>query len=104
MFKYKNIIIALLLASLISMIVITTMASVEEGVFEALIRLWDEIWFKATILDFYINQLIIWGFICWYEKNLVKSLLWLILCLCFGSMASAFYLIIKFLQVRKSEV
>ncbi|MDH5582038.1 MAG: DUF1475 domain-containing protein [Bdellovibrionales bacterium] len=52
-------------------------------------------WFKATIVDFYINQIILWLWVCVLErKNLVKAL-WLILFICFGSMGTTAYIIIR---------
>ena len=55
-------------------------------------------WFQATIVDFYINQLILWLWVVKIEaKNLVKFI-WLLLFFCFGSMGTAGYIIIRLLQ------
>lgn len=55
-------------------------------------------WFKATLVDFYINQLILWLWVWAIEDSLIIKLVWLVLFICFGSMGTALYIIIRLMQ------
>jgi hypothetical protein len=69
----------------------TIWASYEASLWEVLPGLWERPWFKATIIDFYLNQFIIVGIIYHIERSWIKALLWSVLGFCFGSMFSALY-------------
>ena len=57
-------------------------------------------WFHATLVDFYINQLILWFWVAAIEtKNMAKAF-WLILFICFGSMGTTLYIILRLLQKK----
>jgi hypothetical protein len=55
-------------------------------------------WFQATIVDFYINQLILWVWVVTLEKRNLNKALWLIVFICFGSMGTITYLIQRIVQ------
>jgi len=55
-------------------------------------------WFQATIVDFYINQLILWLWVVKIENKLITKFLWLVLFVCFGGMGTAGYIIIRLIQ------
>ena len=52
-------------------------------------------WFKATLVDFYINQIILWLWVCALEKKMWIKGVWLILFVCFGSMGTCAYALMR---------
>lgn len=55
-------------------------------------------WFQATLVDFYINQIIIWFWAQSLEKKIALKALWFIVFMCFGSMGTTLYLILRLIQ------
>lgn len=55
-------------------------------------------WFQATIVDFYINQVIIWLWVVKLEKSSLAKIAWLIFMVCFGSMATCIYIIQRLIR------
>jgi hypothetical protein len=55
-------------------------------------------WFKATIVDFYINQLILWFWVVYLGPKSIIRFVWPILFVCFGSMGTTFYIILRLLR------
>lgn len=54
-------------------------------------------WFKATLVDFYINQLIFWLWVVYLEPNWAVRFLWLVLFICLGSMGTCMFIIYRLL-------
>lgn len=55
-------------------------------------------WFKATLIDFYINQIILWFWVVTIEKKVIAKVFWLIFFICFGSMGTTLYIILRLIQ------
>ena len=82
----------------LSMLGVTIWASSKENLFQIFPRLLQQPWPLATIVDFYINLLLI---VCWMafrERSLVKILAWTVAFVALGSMATTLYI---FLELRK---
>jgi len=58
-------------------------------------------WFKATLIDFYINQMILWLGVVYLEKSHLAKLLWLVIFICLGSMGTCLYLILKIITKKQ---
>lgn len=83
---------SILIVFLLSMIVTTVYVSLQSNLFVVFPDLIKIPWFNATLIDFYLNQLIIYGILLHLEKyKFLKTLPWLVFMICFGSMASAIY-------------
>lgn len=87
----KLVIISTLL--FIALLWATTTASYEESVFAAIKRIPNDKWFTATIIDFYNNQLLIFFWMVYKEKNPLTILTLFVLSICFGSFTSIGYLL-----------
>jgi hypothetical protein len=87
----NKIIYSLLIAGFLAIGFATVKASGHESLWECLKRIPEDPWFTATIVDFYNNQLIIYGFIFLHEKGTKARLGWLFGCIAFGSFASILY-------------
>lgn len=57
-------------------------------------------WFKATLIDFYINQFVIWLASCYFVRGGLARLAWLVIFITLGSMGTCAFLIIRTLQNR----
>lgn len=58
------------------------------------------IWGKITIIDIYISFLIFAAWIIYRENNMLRSIIWFILMMVFGSFTSCLYLFLAFRQAR----
>lgn len=70
----------------------TIWASLQQNLFTEFSWTGSEVWFKATLIDFYINQFFIWLWVCYRERNFFHFIFWFILFFCFGSMGTAIYI------------
>jgi H+/Cl- antiporter ClcA len=72
-----------------------------------LFKEWDYLgsiaWMRATLWDFYANILVIYVWICYKEKNWVWKIVWLILLVTLGSLASCAYVLIQLFRLRENE-
>lgn len=85
--------------------VVTT--SLKSNLFE-LIRTWDSTnymapWFSATLWDFYANVFFIFVWVAYKEHSVWKSVLWLVLLVCLGSIATAGYFLIQLFRLKNGE-
>jgi hypothetical protein len=55
-------------------------------------------WFHATLVDFYINQIILWFWVAAIEKKNIVKAFWLVFFICFGSMGTTLYIIVRLIQ------
>jgi hypothetical protein len=77
--------------------------SLESNLFEQ----WDFLgsipWMRATLWDFYANVLVIFVWVCYKERSVALKILWLILLVCLGSIASCTYVLIQLFKLNKEE-
>jgi hypothetical protein len=86
----------------IFMIAVTIDTSLKSNLFLELPSLWAIPWFKATIIDFYLNQFILYGLVLYLEKKFIRTVPWLILFFIFGSIGTALYGLYYF-NVKKTS-
>lgn len=60
-------------------------------------------WMKATLWDFYTNVVVIYFWLCYKEKTLIAKLLWLVLLVTLGSIASCTYVLIQLFRLKPGE-
>ncbi|HVV53767.1 MAG TPA: DUF1475 family protein [Mucilaginibacter sp.] len=60
-------------------------------------------WMRATLWDFYANVLVIFVWVCYKEKSWFLKILWLLLLVCLGSIASCAYLLIQLFRLKPGE-
>ena len=82
-------------------VVITT--SLKSNLFEQ----WDYLggipWMRATLWDFYTNVLVIFVWVCYKEKYLALKIVWLILLVTLGSIASCAFVLIQLFRLKPNE-
>jgi hypothetical protein len=84
---------------LLSMLGVTTVASLDRGVFEAGADLWADPWFKATLADAYFGFLAVYFWIAYKEPTWPRRVLWFVLLMLFGNIAIAIYLLIQLFRL-----
>ncbi|OCX54173.1 hypothetical protein BEL04_07865 [Mucilaginibacter sp. PPCGB 2223] len=60
-------------------------------------------WMRATLWDFYTNVVVIYFWLCYKERSLIAKLLWLVLLVCLGSIASCSYILIQLFKLKRGE-
>lgn len=60
-------------------------------------------WLAATLVDFYINVVAIAVWITYKETTWMCALVWIILLICFGSIATCAYVVIELLQISSQD-
>ena len=72
-----------------------------------LFKEWDALgaipWIRATLWDFYANVTVIFVWVCFKEKSIGLKILWLILLVCLGSIASCAYVLIQLFRLKPGE-
>ena len=85
----------------ISYTVVTT--SLESNLFKE----WDFLgsipWMRATLWDFYINVFVIYLWIVYKERSIGIKILWLILLVCLGSIATCIYVLIQLFKLKPDD-
>ena len=68
---------------------------------------WDYLgsipWMKATLCDFYTNVLVIYVWVCYKEIKLLPKMIWLILLVTLGSIATCAYVLIQLFKLKPDE-
>ncbi|OOQ60559.1 DUF1475 family protein [Mucilaginibacter pedocola] len=81
--------------------VITT--SLQSNLFEQ----WDYLgsipWMRATLWDFYANVSVIYLWVCYKEKGIALKIVWLILLVLLGSIASTAFVLIQLFRLKPNE-
>lgn len=82
-------------------VVITT--SMQSNLFKE----WDYLgsipWMRATLWDFYANVSVIYLWVCYKEKSIVSKIIWLILLVLLGSIASTAFVLIQLFRLKSNE-
>jgi len=82
-------------------IVITT--SMQSNLFKE----WDFLggipWMRATLWDFYANVLVIFVWVYYKEKTIALKIVWLILLVVLGSIASCAFVLIQLFKLKPGE-
>ncbi len=60
-------------------------------------------WMRATLWDFYANVAVIFFWLCYKEKSIGLKIIWLILLVALGSIASCAYLLIQLFKLKPGE-
>lgn len=91
------------LAVLVSMMIVTTWASLDASVLVGFQRLLADRWGLATLADAYFGFLWFWLWIAHKEASIPRSLLWLLLLLALGNLAMAAYVLVQLARLKPGE-
>lgn len=77
--------------------------SLQSNLFDQLPALVKIPWMQATLWDFYANVLVLFVWIVFKEQNHLIKILWLILLVCLGSVATCIYVLKELFILREGE-
>jgi Protein of unknown function (DUF1475)/XK-related protein len=80
---------------LITMLVVTTWASLEESVFTAFARAIHDKWFAATLFDTYFGFLTFFLWVSYKEFTTTKKMIWFIAIMVLGNIAMSAYILLE---------
>jgi len=89
---------------LASMLYITTRATMQRGIFEALDDLWPDLWFRATLADAYFGFLVVFCWIAYRERSNAARAVWFVLLMLLGNIAIAVYFLIALAQQPGDDI
>jgi predicted permease len=58
---------------------------------------------RATLWDFYANVTVIFLWVCYKENSIALRILWLILLVTLGSIASCAYVLIQLFRLKRGQ-
>lgn len=99
----KTALILLFTAILLAMLAVTTVASLDRGVFTAGAALWPDPWFRATLADAYFGFLTVFVWIAWRERGWMARSLWFVLLMALGNIAIAVYVLLQLVRLKPGE-
>ena len=85
---------------LVSMLIVTTWASMHESVMIGGAKIIQEPWGIATLFDTYFAFITFYLWVLYKEQNLLSRVLWFILIMLLGNIAMAVYVL---WQIKKSK-
>lgn len=72
-----------------------------------LFKEWDYLgsipWMRATLWDFYANVSVIYLWVCYKEKSIAAKIIWLVLLVLLGSIASTAFVLIQLFRLKPHE-
>ena len=86
---------------LVSMLYVTTWASLELNLFTHLPTLIKDPWVIATLFDAYYGFITFYLWVCYKENSMIARLLWLIGIMLLGNIAMAIYVLIQLFKLDK---
>lgn len=99
----KNALIALFGILFIYIVYTVISTSLKSNLFEE----WDFLasipWLTATLIDFYINTVVIFVWMAFREKSWTSRILWLIPFVLLGSIATTAYVLVQLFRLKKDE-
>lgn len=85
---------------LILMLVTVVWASLQQNLFTEFSWTASPMWFKTTLVDFYINQFILWIWVACIEKKNFIKIFWLFVFLTLGSIGTTSFIIYRILTKK----
>jgi len=77
--------------------------SIENNLFKQWHFLGSIPWMRATLWDFYANVTVIFLWVCYKENSVPLRILWLILLVTLGSIASCAYVLIQLFRLKRGQ-
>ena len=96
----KNVVYFYCLIGFVALLLITIKASSSINVLDGAANLWVDDWFKATIVDFYNNQILIFFWVAYKETNPLSITIFFILSIFFGSFFSIGYVLFHLVKEK----
>ena len=89
----RTLVIAIFSLILLSMLSVTTWASLDRSVVKAGPELWPHRWFQATLADAYFGFLTFFVWVAWRERSCPRRVVWFIAIMLLGNIAMSLYVL-----------
>lgn len=93
----------LFLAILVSMLAVTTWASVRISLWDAWPDYVENPWAIATLFDAYFGFVTFYVWVAWRERTTAARAVWFALIMCLGNIAMAIYVLIQIASLAPGE-
>lgn len=97
----RLLLIVLFGAIAVVMIAVATLAAFEQSIVEAGAELKSSRWFLATLCDAYLGFLIFYVWVAYKEQSLWGRLVWFVLIMCLGNIATASYVLVQLVKLPR---
>ncbi len=88
---------------LIGMLVLTLIASWEQGLVPAARALWPDAWFRATLADAYIGFVTMYVWIAYKEPRVSARIVWFVLLMTLGTIAISGYVLYQLYRLKPTD-
>jgi hypothetical protein len=78
---------------IVSMLCVTTWASLFQAIWQIPREIWTHPWFVATLFDAYFGFLTFFAWVAYKERSMAARILWLVAILILGNIAMASYML-----------
>ena len=91
----RNTLLIVFAAILISMLAVTTYASLDRSVFKVGTALTSDRWFQATLADAYFGFVTFYVWVFYKERSVLFRIVWFVLIMTLGNIAMSVYVLIQ---------
>jgi hypothetical protein len=99
----KSVLKILFGAILVSMLCVTTIATIDRGMLDAGGELWKFWWFRATLADAYCGFITFFAWVAFKERRWLRKSLWFVLIMALGNIAMSIYVLIELFRLKRDE-
>ena len=90
-------------ATLMAMLYVTIIATINQNLFEAVGTIWPNWWFRATLTDAYLGFLTFYVWVAYKELHLWRKILWFALTMLLGNLAISSYMLLELYKLKVGE-
>lgn len=98
----RNGLMILFAGILLSMLAVTTYASLDRSILKAGSQLTSDPWFHATLADAYFGFITFYVWVAYQQKNTIARILWFVAIMLLGNIAMAFYVLLQLYRADPS--
>ena len=96
----RSILFVLFSFILLGMLVVTTVASLDRGIFSVGSELLSDRWFQATLADAYFGFVTFYVWVAYREPTIVRRIIWFVLIMTLGNIAMSIYVLIRLARMK----
>ncbi len=88
---------------LVGMLLVTTVASLDRGIFSVGPELLSDRWFQATLADAYFGFITFYVWVAYKEPTLVRRVIWFVLIMTLGNIAMSIYVLMQLARMKPQD-
>jgi hypothetical protein len=99
----RPILIILFSLILVGMLTITTIATLDRGIFSVGSELLSDRWFQATLADAYFGFITFYVWVAYKEATIARRVIWFVLIMTLGNIAMSIYVLIQLARMNSGD-